>query len=1249
MFSTTRFVPATTLVVAFSLAFCHLHPAVGSAGRGPAARGASAGLSRAIRGIASRGGRPETAVEVMALWDHLDEVDPVWLKAALGRLVRRPLHPLVSFWVDRLLGRLALDQGRRAQARRLWQRQGMPASGLMMGPFGDEYGQGLSTRFGPDEDGGVRLDRHPAGRHAGLSWRLVSADPDGCFRPEKFVRPVGHGVVYMAFGLRVSRATNLVVRMGSASAYRVSVDGRACGEHKGTRSVRPDQEVWPLHVGRGDHLLMVKMAAADSGWGLCLRVTDRLGRPMPRVKWLGRPAELERATALAATAQVQMLSQDKALCLSRVLEGAWEKSRAWAQGRRLVRYLLFMGEEGKPSDRARAVARKLASMRPGAEAWLLVAEASLASERLDALLKALASAPSDGAVLGRLAGWYLDRGRLGEAMRLVVRAQGFAGRRVGAGRRRRQSVGRRLTLLLAKIDQAAGLWAESEKLARRILAQAPWHLGAIRLLVGILLDSDRAAEAVRLVEKIRSTRPGDISLARLAFQAASAALDSSRALAALESILHNHPFDTETAVRLVDLLVAQRRYRRAEALVRKMVALVPRDASLHRALGRVLLAQGRPGAARRAWHRSLALEPQQEDLRSKLAVMRAVRPDPTVERYRLDRGSVARRAGPPKGDAEVLADRMVYVMRSNGAIHRFCHRIVRVNTERGARLAATWSISVHPEAERFTLLSARVVHPDGSMQDAQVRFQKEISNWQIRIYYDWKSYEIQFPKLHKGDLVEVSYTLSDVAQYNPFRGYLGMVVPFEEEMPRRSFEIVVEAPAGRKLYYNKPSVSTQFTRKVVSGTQILHWSAKDLPGVSAEPRAPGWSELVPYLHVSTFRSWSDVSHWYWGLVRDQYGSSPEVEALARRLGRGAKSVEDKVRAVYAFVTRKIRYVGLEFGIHTHKPYSASQVLERRFGDCKDKAMLMVVLLGRLGVEARPVLVRTRQNGALGAFPASLAVFDHAIVYVPALRRFLDGTAEFTGPDDLPFQDQGVMGLVVGPDAGKLTTIPVLPAGHNQSRRHIKISVSRSGRAMVDDRMEMTGQFAAQWRAWYRDEAKRKRLMELNLGRFFPGASIRSLSVTGDRNPERPVVVTMRYEVPALVHRSGDAYVVNLGGRGRLVEIFAPLTKRRQPLILDFPLVLHSKFQLVLPKGVVVTSVPRSLARRVGKGRLDLVFRQKVTQSGRVLSMSRLLKLGRERVSVADYPAFRAFCSAVDAAMADQVLAKGFALSGRAGQ
>src|SRR5260370_16482368 len=57
----------------------------------------------------------------------------------------------------------------------------------------------------------------------------------------------------------------------------------------------------------------------------------------------------------------------------------------------------------------------------------------------------------------------------------------------------------------------------------------------------------------------------------------------------------------------------------------------------------------------------------------------------------------------------------------------------------------------------------------------------------------------------------------------------------------------------------------------------------------------------------------------------------------------------------------------------------------------------------------------KRLGGIEDVPASLAVFNHAILYVPKYKLFLDGTAEFHGSAELPADDRGAEVLVIEPD------------------------------------------------------------------------------------------------------------------------------------------------------------------------------------------------------------------------------------------
>src|SRR5467141_3297787 len=161
---------------------------------------------------------------------------------------------------------------------------------------------------------------------------------------------------------------------------------------------------------------------------------------------------------------------------------------------------------------------------------------------------------------------------------------------------------------------------------------------------------------------------------------------------------------------------------------------------------------------------------------------------------------------------------------------------------------------------------------------------------------------------------------------------------------------------------------------------------------------PGYSEVLAYVHVSTYKTWDEVGRFYWGLVKDQLRVTDDIRAAAQEAVKGIPESDEaaRIRAVYEFVVSRTRYVGLEFGINSFKPYPVETILSRRFGDCKDKASLMHAMLEALGIDSRLVLLRTKRLGGIGTAPGSLAVLNHAILYVPKYQLYLDGTAEFHG-------------------------------------------------------------------------------------------------------------------------------------------------------------------------------------------------------------------------------------------------------------
>ncbi len=226
----------------------------------------------------------------------------------------------------------------------------------------------------------------------------------------------------------------------------------------------------------------------------------------------------------------------------------------------------------------------------------------------------------------------------------------------------------------------------------------------------------------------------------------------------------------------------------------------------------------------------------------------------------------------------------------------------------------------------------------------------------------------------------------------------------------------------------------------------------------------------PVLRIAwgTARTWGDVGRWYQHLIQDVPRGSETVRAAAREAAEGAESPRARLEALLDFVRRQVRYVAVEMGVGGYRPTPPAEVLERRWGDCKDKALLLVDLLADAGIEAHPALVRLDEDQGIDAeFPAA-DQFNHLIVVVPAGEvqarpgdalaggyLFVDPTQEMGGLTWLHPALQGQRALVARGDASELATVPVL-AGREARSLTVRVTVSEGGAASGRVELQLTG-------------------------------------------------------------------------------------------------------------------------------------------------------------------------------------------------
>jgi hypothetical protein len=156
------------------------------------------------------------------------------------------------------------------------------------------------------------------------------------------------------------------------------------------------------------------------------------------------------------------------------------------------------------------------------------------------------------------------------------------------------------------------------------------------------------------------------------------------------------------------------------------------------------------------------------------------------------------------------------------------------------------------------------------------------------------------------------------------------------------------------------------------------------------------------VRVSTYPDMVAIGNAYQTLAADKARLTPDLRELATRLVAGLSDERAKVRAIHAWVTHNIRYVAVFLGNGGLVPHAASQVLARRYGDCKDHAILMEALLAAAGIESSGALVNMGDAYTL-ATVGTIGPTNHVITYVPDLDLYVDSTDPFAEFGALAFE------------------------------------------------------------------------------------------------------------------------------------------------------------------------------------------------------------------------------------------------------
>ena len=1020
-------------------------------------------------------------------------------------------------------------------------------------------------------------------------WEAYPEDlGHGVIRLESLVRPAKNHRASLATRLVSPRGEAAVLRLGYDDAVTVWLNGDEIYVSPAEHRAWLDQAAIPIALRPGDNHLVIEVRQQTGAWRVIARLTDADGIPL-KIKSFADPwgPVGERATIDAPDPIAHLWSTLRA-------EAEVEPPNAVA----LRDMALYAEITGLP-DRDQSIPRVLIE-----GAW----EDDPSPRTLRAWLRLL---PEDQRA---------DVRASHPPVRPITEADDFAD----------------LSLMLARgwTHYYARRHREARRVIDALIERDPQFLPVYRLRAVLFEDLGLSHTAVAQLRDVTRRWP-DRSKLR---QAYTSALRSGKrvleALDALQASITAQRANVEAWFELASMRRERGEVDEAVALLDQVVAMRPGLRGYALEAADILWRAGRRDEARERWTALYQALPGDVhiaglladswiaagDVRKaqpylKAAGRKALRVAP-VDRLGPSIETLAKITSPPDTPAHVLYHHARARVRADGRAVRWVRRVVRVLNEEGARRFTEWSLPYVPSTQRLTVESARLIRP-GAPPASPARSDRDLSEPEYRLYYDLRAEILTFSRPRPGDLIEVVWRLDDLEADPVFPNYYGELAYLQEATPR-ALSVVEIGPDPLQIRVAARGLSVKRTTTAVG----RRFEARDVPGIPQEDDMPGGSTLRAYVHASTVKGWAEVDQMYQTLIGRRDQPTAKLTALAQKWRGDAATPRDVLARLYAGVAHRTRYVGLEFGTHSFQPEDPSVTLARGYGDCKDKATLLVALIRSQGIDANLVLVRTRRSGVVDPLPASFALFDHAIVYIPSLDVFMDPTVDRNDPWTLPPSDQWATSLIIGQDP-KLRRIPAQPADHNRSRWVIEADLRPDGTVLGTAEWTTHGHPASMARRALEADGTRQSAVERALFDLFPGARLGPVSASGLTPAFDPVTVSGAVELPAFPKKDG---VIDIPlGPGHSVVLFAQSASRQVPLVFEYQWRQAMRMVLTLPPAHrVKLPEPVDLVSPFGR------FQASARLDKGAVVIERTLTMSVMEVSPEDYSAFRAWLAEADA-------------------
>ncbi len=324
----------------------------------------------------------------------------------------------------------------------------------------------------------------------------------------------------------------------------------------------------------------------------------------------------------------------------------------------------------------------------------------------------------------------------------------------------------------------------------------------------------------------------------------------------------------------------------------------------------------------------------------------------------------------PKEMTQLLRDTQFHITKDTVIMRKkvinFFPRFVDIENH-GSR-----SIYYNPHYQHLRIIAAASVTPEGKIKQIDPDTIQVLNTSEYNTFNSEKEAVFAVPGLTKGSVSVLEYELITRRKL--------MESDWSEEMytqgnyPISQLKLKVTWKDSEFVKWTNDSERIQCEKT----EDALMCKGNNLPAYQSDYQSY-WRDQISRISLGSFISWDQVIDKTSTAMAKADRNTEGLTPLYKSLTKNTLSVEASIANILDFVSRGIRYVSMsEYG-HAMTPHTIAETIENRFGDCKDKSVLLKALLEKTGVEAKLVLVSTQRTDSSKLLVPTMNAYNHVVV------------------------------------------------------------------------------------------------------------------------------------------------------------------------------------------------------------------------------------------------------------------------------